>query len=75
MQYKVIPFVANVANQQGSIVASSQLEELVNQMASEGWEYMRLESVDTYIEGNNGCFGIGAVQGRMTSFSMLVFRQ
>lgn len=75
MHYKVIPFVANVGNQQGSMVASNQLEELINQMALDGWEYVGLESVETYIEGNNGCFGLGAVPGRVTSFSMLVFRR
>jgi len=75
MQYKVIPFVATVQNSQGSEAAASQLQILIEQMSGKGWEYVRLESIETFVAGSNGCFGIGASPGGMTSFSMAVFKQ
>jgi len=75
VKYKVVPFVANVSSKEGSSAAASQLESLVNQMSGEGWEYVRLESVETYVAGSSGCFGIGATPPKVTSFSMAVFRR
>ena len=75
MRYKVVPFIASVSSKEGAQTAAGQLEELINQMSSEGWEYVRLESVDTYIAGGGGCFGIGATPATSTSFSMAVFRK
>jgi len=34
---------------------------------------VRLESVSTYIQPDNGCFGAGAKQGFMASYQMVVF--
>lgn len=75
MAYKVVPFVANLASKEGAKTTATQLEELINQMAKEGWEYVRLESVETYIGGETGCFGMGATPGKTTYFSMAVFKQ
>jgi hypothetical protein len=73
--YKVVPFVASIGINEGSQQAAAQLEGLVQSLAQEGWEYVRLESVATYVAGNNGCFGLGATPARMTSHSMAVFRK
>lgn len=75
MQYKVVPFVAALSQKDGASVAASQLEALANRLASEGWEYVGLEQVETHIAGDNGCFGIGATPAKTTSVSMAVFRQ
>lgn len=75
MQYKVVPFTANVASKEGSQTAASQLEKLCNEMANQGWEYLRLEIVETYVAGSGGCFGIGAQPAVQTSFSMAVFKK
>lgn len=75
MQYKVVPFTASVASKEGSQTAASQLEKLCNDMATEGWEYLQLENVETYVEGSAGCFGIGAKPPVVTSFSMAVFKK
>lgn len=75
MQYKVMPFVASVSNNQGSAAAATQLEGLVNQNSAQGWEYVRMESVQTVIAGTKGCFGIGATPAIMTVYSMVVFRK
>lgn len=65
MQYKVVPFTAGVQAGEGASKAASQLEKLTNDLASEGWEFHSLESLETIVTtpavvGTNGCLGIGA---------------
>jgi hypothetical protein len=73
--YKVVPFVASIGTHEGSQQAAVQLEGLIQSMGQDGWEYIRLESVQTYVVGDKGCFGLGATPARMTSHSMAVFRK
>lgn len=75
MKYKVVPFTAKIGSTDGASTAASQLETLIAGNAAQGWEYVRLEQVDTYVAGTNGCFGLGATPARTTSISMAVFRQ
>jgi hypothetical protein len=74
-EYKVVPFIAAINSLEGSPQVATQLEQLVQTWAENGWEYVRLESVATYVAGSSGCFGLGATPGRMTSYSMVVFRR
>lgn len=74
-EYHVVPFVASIGLAQGAQEAASQLQQLIQSLASQGWEYVRLESVTTYVSGNPGCFGFGATASRITTFSMAVFRR
>jgi hypothetical protein len=73
--YKVVPFVASIGTAEGSQHAATQLESLVHLHAQDGWEYIRLERVETYVAGDKGCFGFGATPPRLTSYSMVVFRK
>jgi hypothetical protein len=75
MEYRVIPFTASIANNEGAPAAASQLQTLISTNAAQGWEYVRLERVDTYVAGTDGCFGIGAVPPSNRSVSMAVFRK
>ncbi|HEU4557692.1 MAG TPA: hypothetical protein VFS20_07575 [Longimicrobium sp.] len=75
MQYRVIPFTANIANNEGAGAAAGQLQNLIGQLGSEGWDYVRLEELTTYVAGTDGCFGIGAVPGTTRSVSLAVFRR
>jgi hypothetical protein len=74
MEYKVIPFVATLDQKKetGKAVAD-QLEKLITNHNGQGWTYVRLESVSTYVQADAGCFGIGATPARMTSYQMAVF--
>jgi len=74
MEYKVVPFIAtrNLQKETTSVVAG-QLEKLMQEISDQGWEYIRLESVSTYIKPEEGCFGIGAKPGHMTASQMVVF--
>lgn len=74
MEYKVVPFTAtlNQKNETTTAVAS-QLENLIKQFTNQGWEYIRLESVSTYVQPDPGCFGLGAKPGYLASYQMVVF--
>ena len=71
--YHVVPFVASIGTNEGSAQAASQLEALIKSWTDQGWEYVRLESVETYIAGDAGCLGLGATAPRVVSYSMAVF--
>lgn len=73
-EYKVVPFTATLNQQrETSAVVANQLESIINQYLSDGWRYVRLESVSTYIQADPGCFGIGAKPGYIASYQMVVF--
>lgn len=68
MEYKVLPFAADIMSNEGSEKAAQQLSDLINTNASEGWKYLRMETLVTYVttpavEGSSGCFGFGATPG------------
>ena len=71
MKYKVIPFKADIVAGEGQSKAAAQLEQLINQQSGEGWNYMRLENMQTTqttpgrpsVPGTNGCVGFGATPG------------
>jgi hypothetical protein len=73
--YRVVPFAASIALNEGAGQAAAQLEALIKTWTDNGWEYVRLESIETYVAGNNGCFGLGATPPRMASYSIAVFKQ
>lgn len=75
MEYKVIPFVATAKQQNiSSSIIAQQLESLIKDQSQLGWKYLRLESVSTYIQPVEGCFGIGKQKpGYMTSYQVAVF--
>ncbi len=74
MKYKVIPFVAAIDPNKGtSKQVAEQLETIIKQHASEGWNYLRLESVSTFVKPDNGCFGFNGTPGYTTSRQMIVF--
>lgn len=77
MEYKVIPFVASIDSKEGnSKHVAEQLEEITKNFSNKGWKYVRLESVTTYVQPNNGgCFGSGAKPGYTTSRQMIVFKK
>ncbi len=76
MEYKVIPFVALIDHKKGtSDHVAQQLEQLINKYALQGWSYIRLESVTTYVAPDNGCFGFGGKPGFTTTKQMVVFKK
>ncbi len=74
-RYRVVPFAASVGTNEGSAQAAAQLESLIERWSDNGWEYVSLESVETYVAGSAGCFGIGATPAQVVSYSMVVFKR
>jgi hypothetical protein len=73
-KYRVVPFIASVGSNEGAAQAAAQLEALIKKWSDMGWEYVRLERVETYVAGDAGCFGIGATPAQLLSYSMAVFK-
>lgn len=75
MQYKIVPFNASIKRDETSQAAASQLEIIVLAAAAEGWEYVRMESIPTYVAGSAGCFGFGAIAPSSRNYPVVVFRK
>ena len=75
MEYKTVPFNANISRGDGGDKAASQLESLIESNRSQGWEFYSLENVTTDVSPDNGCFGIGAKPGYSVSVQVAVFRK
>ncbi|MFV8339812.1 hypothetical protein ACNQGL_11120 [Flavobacterium sp. LB3P21] len=76
MEYKVVPFVASIdANKGNSNHVAEQLESLIKHYTSQGWKYVRLESVSTFVQPESGCFGLGGKPGYTTNRQMVVFEK
>jgi hypothetical protein len=78
MKYTVVPFTANIVRGQGANEAAGQLSKMINGYATQGLEYVRLESVSTIITtpANAGCFGFGGTPASSveTIVYMVVFK-
>lgn len=76
MEYKVVPFVASIDPKKGTTNhVAEQLERLIKDHKNLGWEYIRLESVSTFVNPDDGCFGFGAKPGYTTNSQMVVFQK
>lgn len=76
MEYKIVPFlpITDLKRNQLEHVAN-QLQEIVNNYTRNGWDYVRVESITTYVKGNSGCLGFGASGDSVNSNQMIVFRK
>lgn len=80
MEYKVLPFAADVSEAEDQHQAlAAQLQTLITQQAAEGWKFVRLESINVVIAvpSQAGCFGmLGAAQGStLTRFDLALFEK
>ena len=73
MDYKVLPFNANLKSDDTAEVAAKQLQELIDSQLSQGYEYVGLSEISTNVAGSDGCLGIGAIPGFTASGSVAVF--
>lgn len=74
-QYIVVPFTAQLSNTGNATQAAEQLQKLIKYYADNGWEYVRLESVETYVAGTAGCMGTGGTPSTYVYFRMAVFKK
>jgi len=72
--YKVVPFNASIGQNEGSDKAASQLEVVIGQWAQQGFDYVGMEHIPTFVAGNSGCMGLGATPATSRQFPVLIFR-
>lgn len=77
IQYKVVPFAAAVAFNQNASHLATQLETLITENASSGWEYVGFHQIQTFKTGTGGCFGssFGSVAPTTITMEFVVFRK
>ena len=77
-QYRVVPFRASIQGgmfSKDSIgTAAQQLQELINRVAGEGWDYVGIEQVNVSVAP--GCLAALLKQSHDTiAYDMVVFRR
>jgi hypothetical protein len=72
--YKVAPFLGVLESGQTASTVASQLEQMINEHANQGWEFYQLNEVS--IEVRPGC--LGKFLGRESDYmryDQLIFRR
>ena len=72
MEYKVVS-IKPVQVDGNAMQVAQDLENLIKKYHAEGWQYVRVESLKTWVTGDKGCFGFGATQGYYVENQMIVF--
>ncbi len=75
MDYKVLPFNANLNQKDAAEVAVNQLQVLIDTELSEGYEFVSLGNIETSVAPTSGCLGIGAKPGYTTTVAVAVFKK
>jgi hypothetical protein len=73
-QYKIVPFIGKIKSGQGAEIAAQQLESVISQYVTAGWEFVQLGDVN--IEVQPGCLGglLGQKAAYIT-FDQIIFRK
>lgn len=75
MNYKVVPFRATISSSGTLNDAANQVQAIIEENSSQGWEFVSCGNIDTTVQGSAGCFGIGAKPAENTSVLVLVFKK
>jgi hypothetical protein len=75
MEYKAISILpVKKASDVGTELANNY-QLTINKYASEGWEYVRLETLRAWVPSASGCFGFSNTPGYFTENYVIVFRK
>lgn len=75
MQYKVVPISPVIRKGENVTNLAAEFESVIQKYIEQGWDFVSLESLSTWIAGSNGCFGFGATPGYMDVKQLLIFRK
>ena len=75
MQTKVLPFVPRVTDKAPAKASAGQLQELVDSMASDGWQFVSLTPISTSVKPTGCAKFFGGGNPVMTSFQLVVFQK
>ena len=73
--FKAVPFTAKINRGDTAQKVAEQIQLLIDEYSQDGWVYLRLESVETSVAPDKGCFGLGAQPGFTTSFKVVIFEK
>ena len=73
-EYRVMPFIGTIKGKQSASQVSDQLESMINEGSSQGWEFDHLGSVN--IEVSPGCIAsLFGARVSYTRYDMAVFKR
>jgi len=75
MAYKVVSISPQMGRNESPIKLAQEMEGVISKYHAEGWEYMQVETLETWIAGTNGCFGFGAQPGFNMTMHFMVFKK
>ena len=75
MQYIAVPFDPAISRDAPARGAASDLQVLIGNYATDGWEYVGVANHSTVVPGESGCFGIGATPPYPKTMSIIVFKR
>ena len=75
MEYKVVSIIPVQGDKQTAKDVAQDLENVIKKYHAEGWEYVRVENLLTWVNPSGGCFGIGQTPGYNATRQMIVFKK
>lgn len=75
MEYKVVGIVPSQTEKESINDLAQRFEDIIKKHTTDGWEYVRTESLKTWVKGNSGCFGFGATPSFYMERQMIVFKK
>ena len=75
MEYKVVSIVPIQRQNETAMQVAQDFEGILKKYHAEGWEYMRVDDLQTWVAPVGGCFGFGQTPGYHQVNQMIVFRK
>jgi hypothetical protein len=75
MDYKVVSIVPVQGDKQTGKDVAQELENVIKKYHAEGWEFVRVENLLTWVNPTGGCFGFGQTPGYNATRQMVVFKK
>lgn len=73
-KFFIQPFVAQQVDEINPAAVAGQLQTMIDQFGSQGWEFYRIDSVDVWV--NPGCFSwLFGGRSNSTQLNLIVFRR
>lgn len=73
--YKVIPYHPEMPPKGWGQQVATVVEETIKHEHANGWEFVQLQELTTFVPGNSGCFGFGATPSSHVSMCVLIFKR
>ena len=75
MEYKVVSIVPVQGDKQTGRDVAQDFENVIKKYHAEGWEFVRVENLFTWVNPTGGCFGIGQTPGYNKTIQTIVFKK